>query len=45
MKTEELLKEFDDTIQKLKLRIMFYQTENQDLKKRIAELKKYVKDK
>lgn len=44
MKTEEILKEFDDLVNKLKLRIIFYQTENFELKKRIAELKRYVKE-
>ena len=44
MKTETLLDELDEVINKLKMRILFYQTENQILKKRIEELKKYVKE-
>jgi len=40
----EILRELDDVIIKLKQRIIYYQTENKDLKKRIAELKKYVKE-
>ena len=45
MKTEDLLLELDDVISKLKMRIIYYQTENKELKKRIEELKKYVKEK
>ena len=40
----DLLTELDDIVSKLKIRIIYYQTENKELKKRIAELKKYVKD-
>lgn len=40
----ELFSELDDIISKLKIRIIYYQTENKELKKRIAELKKYVKE-
>ena len=40
----DLLTELDDIVSKLKIRIIYYQTENKQLKKRIAELKKYVKD-
>ena len=45
MKTEDLLLELDDVISKLKIRIINYQTENHELKKRIEELKNYVKQK
>ena len=45
MKTEDLLLELDDVISKLKMRIIYYQTENKELKKEIEELKKYVKEK
>lgn len=45
MKTSELLEELDDVIYKLKLRIMFLETNNEQLKKRISELKKFVKEK
>ena len=44
MKDSELLQELDEIVSKLKIRIIYYQTENADLKKRIAELKKYVKN-
>lgn len=45
MKTEELLIELDDAIKNLKMRIMYLQTENNNLRKRIAELKKCVRQK
>ena len=45
MTDKELLMELDDIVSKLKQRIIFYQTEIKDLKKRIQELKKYVKEK
>ena len=45
MKTSDLLLELDDVIFKLKMRILYYQTENKELRKKIEELKKYVKDK
>ena len=45
MTDKELLMELDDVVSKLKQRIIFYQTEIKDLKKRIQELKKYVKEK
>lgn len=44
MKDDELFEELDDIVSKLKMRIIFYQTENRELKKRIEELKKYVKN-
>ena len=44
MKTESLLDELDEVINKLKMRILFYQTENRELRRRIEELKKYVKN-
>jgi chaperonin cofactor prefoldin len=44
MKDKDLLEELDDIVSKLKIRIIYYQTENRDLKKRIEELKKYVKE-
>ena len=40
----EILQDLDDVVNKLKQRIIYYQTENKELKKRIAELKKYVKE-
>ena len=45
MKTSDLLLELDDVIFKLKMRILYYQTENKELKNKIEELKKYVKEK
>jgi len=45
MKTEELLIELDEAIKNLKMRIMYLQTENNKLRKRIAELKKCVRQK
>ncbi len=45
MKTEEIIQEFDDIVLKMKMRLLFFQTENMELKKRIAELKKFVKEK
>tara|TARA_R110002012_G_scaffold302012_1_gene502707 strand:+ start:2309 stop:2446 length:138 start_codon:yes stop_codon:yes gene_type:complete len=44
MKDNELFEELDDIVSKLKMRVIFYQTENRELKKRIEELKKYVKN-
>ena len=34
MKDKDILEELDDVIEKLKMRIIFYQTENKQLKKR-----------
>ena len=45
MKTEELLIELDEAIKNLKMRIIYLQTENSNLRKRIAELKKCVRQK
>ena len=45
MKTSDLLLELDDVIFKLKMRVLYYQTENKQLRKKIEELKKYVKEK
>ena len=45
MKTESLIEDLDDAVYKLKLRIMYLQTENKKLKERIEELKKFVKQK
>jgi cell division septum initiation protein DivIVA len=44
MNTKELLDELDSVIQKLKIKIVYYQVENEKLKKRITELKKFVKE-
>jgi len=45
MKTDDIIRDFDDVVMKLKMRLLFYQTENGELRKRIAELKKFVKEK
>ena len=45
MKDKSLFEELDDVVEKLKMRIIYYQTENKLLRKRIEELKKYVKEK
>ena len=34
--------ELDEVIEKLKLKIIFYETENKRLRKKIIELKQYV---
>ena len=39
----EILKDLEDIVNKLKQRIIYYQTENKQLKKRIKELNEYVK--
>ena len=45
MTEKDLLTELDDIVVILKARIIYYQTENKELRKRIEDLKKYVKDK
>ena len=45
MNSEEILKELDDLIRRLKMRIIYLETENEKFKKRIIELKKFVKEK
>tara|TARA_R110000850_G_scaffold31284_1_gene86151 strand:- start:1133 stop:1270 length:138 start_codon:yes stop_codon:yes gene_type:complete len=45
MNSEEILKELDDLIRRLKMRIIYLETENEKFKKRIVELKKFVKEK
>jgi len=45
MNDKQLLMDLDDIVSKLKQRIIYYQTETKELKKRIEELKKYVKEK
>ena len=44
MNDKSLFEELDDIVRKLKMRIIFYQTENRELKRRIEELKKMVKE-
>lgn len=45
MKTKDLISDFDEIVLKLKMRILYLETENGELKKRIIELKKFVKEK
>ena len=45
MNSEEILQELDDLIKRLKMRIIYLETENEKFKKRIVELKKFVKEK
>jgi len=45
MKVEELIEELDTVVANIKMKIMFYQTENKELRRKIVELKKYVKEK
>tara|TARA_R100000654_G_scaffold71614_1_gene102789 strand:- start:913 stop:1050 length:138 start_codon:yes stop_codon:yes gene_type:complete len=45
MKTKEIIEELNDAITKLKMRLIWYETENKRLHDRIKELKKFVKDK
>ena len=44
MLLKSILEELDEVINKLKLKIMYLQTENKDLRKKIIELKKYVEE-
>ena len=44
MNVKIILDELDDIVNKLKLKIMYLQTENKDLRKKIIELKKYVEE-
>ena len=45
MKSDEILKDLEELVQRLRLRLMYLQTENEKLKVRILELKKFVRDK
>lgn len=45
MSVDELIEELDNVIQNVKMKLMYYQTENIELRKRLKELKKFVKDK
>jgi len=45
MNSEQILQELDDLIKRLKMRIIYLETENEKFKKRIVELKKFVKEK
>jgi len=42
MNIKNILTELDDLIEKLKMKIMYYQTENKELKIQIIKLKEYI---
>lgn len=42
MNIKNILAELDDIIEKLKMKIMYLQTENKKLKIKITELKQYI---
>ena len=44
MTDKELITELDDIVNKIRARIIYYKTENSELKKRIIELKKIVRN-
>ncbi len=43
MNIESILKELEEVVDKLKLKLMFLKTENKELKKKIYELKEHIK--
>ena len=45
MKDKAILQDLNDVVEKLTIRIIYYQTEIKKLNKKIEELKKYVKEK
>jgi len=45
MKSDEIIVEIEDLFEKIKMKLLYFETENIKLKKRIQELKKYVKEK
>ncbi len=44
MNLDTILLELQEAMNKLKIKIIYLQTENKELKKTIIKLKKYVKD-
>lgn len=42
MDIKNIIAELDDVIEKLKMKIIFYQTENKELKLKINQLKQYI---
>ena len=44
MKSDAILEELNDLVKRIKMRITFLESENEKLKTRILELKKFVKD-
>lgn len=45
MTTDDLIREFEQIVNKLKCRIIYYESENKRLKKIITELKDFVRNK
>tara|TARA_R110002020_G_scaffold224651_3_gene434476 strand:+ start:1706 stop:1843 length:138 start_codon:yes stop_codon:yes gene_type:complete len=45
MKSDAILEELNDLVKRIKMRITFLESENEKLKTRILELKKFVKEK
>ncbi len=43
MNTDEIVEQLNEIIEKLKMRLIYYQTENANLKQKIYQLKKYVR--
>ena len=43
--TSTIIEELDDVIFRLKLRLIYYQTENKKLKKTIEDMKKCIREK
>jgi len=44
MNTEQIIEELNEVIIKLKCRLIYYQTENDKLKKKVVDLKKIVRN-
>ena len=44
MNIKSIITELDEIIDKLKVRIIYLQSENKDLKKKVNELKEYIKN-
>jgi len=45
MSSEPLLQELDDLCKRIMMRLIYLESENEKLRKRILELKKFVKEK
>ena len=45
MSSEEILKELNDLCKRIMMRLIYLESENEKLRKRIVELKKFVKEK
>jgi len=44
MNTEQIIEELNEVIIKLKCRLIYLQTENKELKKKVVDLKKIVRN-